>query len=68
MAIFWENLRAGRKLVPCAQRLAEKGMKATPLKCLTHVNSVAFLCVAKCGVNNRVLLSGMVEICRKHNF
>ena len=51
--------------MPCAQKLAEKGMKAAPLKGLTHVNSVVFLCVAKCRVNNCVLPSGIVEICRK---
>ena len=68
MAIFWGNWRARRKLGPCAQRLAEKGMKAAPSKRLTRVNIVVFLCVAKCGVNNRVLPSGIVKVCRKQNF
>jgi len=39
IAIFWGNWRAGKKLVPCAQKLAERGDKATP----THANSVVSL-------------------------
>lgn len=65
MAIFWGNWRAERKLVLCAQKLAEKVMKAAHSKHLMHVNSVTFLCVTKCGVNNHVLPSGIVEICKK---
>ena len=49
----------------CAQKLAEKVMKAAHSKHLMHVNSVTFLCVTKCGVNNHVLQSGIVEICKK---
>ena len=40
MTIFRGNWRAGRKLVLCAQKLAEKVMKAAHSKHLMHVNSV----------------------------
>ena len=52
---FLGKLEAGKELVPCVPRLGENARKtnAAPTKChtnRTHVNSEAFLCVAKCGV------------------
>ena len=38
--------------------------KAAPLKHRTHVNSVAFLCVAKCGVKGLALMNGTAKLCR----
>ena len=60
MAILWGNWRARKKVVPCARKLAERGMKATPSKYPTGANSVALLYVTKCGVTNHVLPSGIL--------
>ena len=48
--------------MPCVRRLEGNAMKAAPSKHPSHVNSVAFLCVVKCGVNNRAFLNGTMEI------
>lgn len=42
--------------MPCARKITERGMKATPLKHIKQVNSVTFLYVAKCKVNNDVFI------------
>ena len=52
--------------MPCVQRLGENARKAkaAPSKHHTHVNSVAFLCVAKCGVKGLALMNGTAKLCR----
>ena len=52
--------------MPCVRRLEEnaKKAKAAPSKHHTHVNSVAFLCVAKCGVKGLALMNGTARLCR----
>ena len=52
--------------MPCVQRLGENARKAkaAPSKHRTDVNSVAFLCVAKCGVKGLALMNGTAKLCR----
>ena len=52
--------------MPCVRRLEENARKAkaAPSKHRTHVNSVAFLCVAKCGVKGLALMNGTAKLCR----
>ena len=56
--------------MPCVQRLGENARKAkaTPLKHHKDVNSVAFLCVAKCGVKGLALMNGTAKLCRDRTF
>ena len=58
--------RPEKELVPCVRRLGENARKAkaAPSKHHTHVNSVAFLCVAKCGVKGLALMNGTAKLCR----
>lgn len=51
----------------CVRRLGESTKKAkdAPSKLPMHVNSVVFLCVAKCGVKGLALLSGTAKLCRR---
>ena len=58
---FLVKLEAGRKLVPCAQKLEER-IKAAPSKRPLHLNSMAFIC-CQCRVNNHVLPSSIVQSC-----
>ena len=52
--------------MPCVRRLGESTRKANaePSKHRTHVNSVVFLCVPKCGVKGLALLNGTVKLCK----
>ena len=52
--------------MPCVRRLGENARKAkaAPSKHHTHVNSVMFLCVAKCGVKGLALMNGTAKLCR----
>ena len=52
--------------MPCVRRLGENARKAkaAPSKHRTHVNSVAFLWVAKCGVKGLALMNGTAKLCR----
>ena len=53
--------------MPCVRRLGESARKAkdAPSKLPMHVNSVVFLCVAKCGVKGLASLSGTAKLCRR---
>jgi len=57
-------MKARKKLVPCVRRLGESARKAknVPLKLPLHVNSVVFLCVAKCRVIGLASLSGTAKL------
>ena len=53
--------------MPCVRRLGENARKAkaAPSKHHMHVNSVVFLCVAKCGVKGLALMNGTAKLCKK---
>jgi len=63
---LWENKKTRKELVPCVRRLGENARKAkaAPSKHCTHVNSVAFLCVAKCVVKGLAFMNGTAKLCR----